>query len=172
MLLIIIDDLPHETLWRLWAEQYDMDSTNGTVSANAERDGDFKQTSNSREPLAADVIPEQPSPYVSALADAIPNPGNTSANTPSLSQKVSDTSDLKASISPVRFLIHAKFPDRVRSGWVRDRLVSFHLKPGWGSLELTEVMIRMLDEASKWRDYMIGKYSTCTCFITFDVTMI
>lgn len=152
-----------------------MDSANCVShidSANAERDGDFKETSNSREPLAADVIPEQPSHYVSALADAIPNPGNTSPNTPSISQKVSETSDLKVSISPVRFLIHAKFPDRVKSGWVRDRLVSFHLKPGWGSLELTEVMVRMLDEVNEWMDYMIKKYSTCTCVISFDVTMI
>lgn len=129
-----------------------MDSANGvndTDSKHIERNGDSKETSNSREPLEADVIPEQqPLHHVSALADTIPNPDSTSPNTPSLSQKVSDTSDVQASTSPVRFLIHAKFPDRVKSGWVRDRLVSFHLKPGWGSLELTEVMIRMLDEVS------------------------
>lgn len=127
-----------------------MDSANGvndTDSAHIERNGDSKETSNSREPLEADVIPEQqPSHYVSA--DTIPNPDSIPHNTPSISQKASDTSDVQASASPVRFLIHAKFPDRVKSCWVRDRLVSFHLKPGWGSLELTEVMIRMLDEVS------------------------
>ena len=48
--------------------------------------------------------------------------------------------------SPVRFLIHAKRPEKIHSPWVRERLVSFQLRPGWGSLELTEVMVRMLSE--------------------------
>jgi len=48
----------------------------------------------------------------------------------------------------VRIWIHAKFPKNVTSPWVQERLVkSFQLKPDWGSLELTDVMIRMLKEA-------------------------
>lgn len=48
----------------------------------------------------------------------------------------------------VRVWIHAKFPKNVTSPWVQERLVkSFQLKPDWGSLELTDVMIRMLKEA-------------------------
>ena len=48
----------------------------------------------------------------------------------------------------VRIWIHAKFPDRVSSLWVRERLCrTFQLKPEWGSLELTDVMVRLLKEA-------------------------
>ena len=43
--------------------------------------------------------------------------------------------------------IHAKYPEKVKSNWVRERLVkTFHLQPAWGSLQITEVMMRMLDE--------------------------
>lgn len=50
----------------------------------------------------------------------------------------------------VHIWIHAKFPDRVTSPWVRQHLVkSFQLKPEWGSLELTDVMVRMLKEATE-----------------------
>ena len=73
ILIIIVDALPHEALWRLWLEQY--------------------------------------------------TAKNASADPP-----------------PVRIWVHAKFPDRVRSRWVRERLVqTFQLRPGWGSVELTEV---------------------------------
>jgi hypothetical protein len=49
--------------------------------------------------------------------------------------------------SPVRFWFHAKYPDRVRSAWVRRRLVrGFHLQPSWGSVEITRVMVEMLHE--------------------------
>ena len=48
----------------------------------------------------------------------------------------------------VRIWIHAKFPQRVTSPWVRQHLVkTFQLKPEWGSLELTDVMVRILKEA-------------------------
>jgi hypothetical protein len=37
---------------------------------------------------------------------------------------------------------HAKYPNRVNSSWVRQRLVrSFQLQPEWGSLTLTKVCI-------------------------------
>lgn len=48
----------------------------------------------------------------------------------------------------VRVIIHAKYPDRVQSPWVKAHLCkSFQLKPEWGSLELTDVMFRLLNEA-------------------------
>lgn len=94
ILLIIIDELPHEAIWRVWLEcgyhSYEL---------------------------------------------------------------------LKKGIPSVKFWIHAKFPERVRSSWVRKRLVKdFHLKPSWGSVELTEVMIRMLIEATATDDHTISKY--------------
>ena len=48
----------------------------------------------------------------------------------------------------VKILIHAKFPGRIQSPWVKEHLCqTFQLKPDWGSLELTDVMIRLLNEA-------------------------
>jgi hypothetical protein len=108
ILIIIIDELPHEPIWRLWLEH-------GITEQSA-----TKQNTSS--------------------SDAVSSAGCT--KTP-LS---ADYSSL-----PVRIWIHAKFPDRVRSPWVRERLVkSFQLKPTWGSLELTDVMLRMLEEVSKF----------------------
>ena len=53
-----------------------------------------------------------------------------------------------ATRSIVRIIIHAKHPDRVKSQWVKSRLCqSFQLKPEWGSVELTDVMVRLLNEA-------------------------
>ena len=48
----------------------------------------------------------------------------------------------------VRLLIHAKNPHLVVSEWVHKHLCkTFQLHPSWGSLELTEVMVRLLDES-------------------------
>lgn len=52
-----------------------------------------------------------------------------------------------AAASRIRILIHAKFPERLTSDWVRQRLVtSFHYSPSWGSLDLTRVMIGLMKE--------------------------
>lgn len=87
MLMIVVDDVPHEAIWREWARGADIGAEEGLCS---EPDGH----------------------------------------------------------PTVRFLIHAKEPSAISSEWVRNRLVqTFHLKPTWGSLELTDVMIRLLHEA-------------------------
>lgn len=85
MLMIVVDDVPHETIWREWARGVDIDA------------GDFH----------------------------------------------SDSSE-----SSVKFLIHGKELGAITSPWVRSRLAkTFHLQPTWGSVELTDVMIRLLHEA-------------------------
>ena len=48
----------------------------------------------------------------------------------------------------IKIFIHAKHPEEVSSQWVRDRLVPFNLKPEWGSIELTRVMIKLLEHVS------------------------
>lgn len=54
----------------------------------------------------------------------------------------------EASRGKVRVLIHAKFPHKLTSPWVKRHLCkTFHLNPSWGSLELTEVMVRLLEES-------------------------
>jgi hypothetical protein len=148
VLLIIIDDLPHEMLWRLWAEQYDVECAKrdaNSVISKVEGDADLKQSINSTELAVGDETSQQQSHCVSAETIS-----NTDSTQPLL-EEITSKSDLKEDSSTrVRFLIHAKQPDRVKSAWVRERLVSFHLRPNWGSLELTEVMVRMLDEVNAY----------------------
>eukprot|EP01032_Pedospumella_encystans_P010025 gene10025-11750_t len=48
----------------------------------------------------------------------------------------------------VRMWFHAKCPEKVRSPWVKARLIrSAHFKPEWGSIEITKAMAHMLHEA-------------------------
>lgn len=48
----------------------------------------------------------------------------------------------------VRIWFHAKCPEKVRSPWVKERLIrSAHFKPEWGSIEITKAMAHMLHEA-------------------------
>ena len=49
--------------------------------------------------------------------------------------------------SRVNIFIHAKFPNRVTSSWVRDRLIRSNLKPDWGTVELSIVMMMLLRNA-------------------------
>jgi hypothetical protein len=81
ILLIIIDDLPHEAIWRLWAKY---------------------------------------------------------AQAPVSQQQIK-----------VSFWIHAKFPDRIISGWARSHLVeTFQFRPAWASLEIAKVMAGLLKEVN------------------------
>jgi hypothetical protein len=89
ILVLIIDDLPHEAIWRLWLEQ---------------------------------------------------------AN--------------EASSKRVRFLFHAKFPDRVTSAWIRKHLVDFTFRPQWGSVEITKAMIGLVRQAiTEDPTRQIGKFA-------------
>ena len=48
----------------------------------------------------------------------------------------------------VRMWFHAKCPEKVRSPWVKERLIrSAQFKPEWGSIEITKAMAHMLHEA-------------------------
>jgi hypothetical protein len=63
-----------------------------------------------------------------------------------LSSFSEEGSDSSSSISPVKIWFHAKDLSKVKSKWVKERLVSFHWPTSWGSLELTKVMTGMLYE--------------------------
>ena len=87
ILIIIVDSLPHEILWRLWLDHYTHHHSPQTTSSSM---------STSSPPT-------------------------------------------------VQIWIHAKYPERITSPWIQQRLVSgFQLRPSWGSVELTEVMVHML----------------------------
>jgi len=47
----------------------------------------------------------------------------------------------------IRVWIHAKYPSRVKSPWVRSHLVNFCISAEWGSVDLTKIMVRLLDTA-------------------------
>lgn len=49
----------------------------------------------------------------------------------------------------VHIYIHAKYPNAVRSAWVKERLVPFSLHPAWGSIDLTATMIKLLEYVRK-----------------------
>jgi len=52
-----------------------------------------------------------------------------------------------AAATRIRVLIHAKFPEKVTSDWVRARLVtSFHYTPEWGHSDLVRVMLGLMKE--------------------------
>lgn len=47
----------------------------------------------------------------------------------------------------IEIFFHAKFPNKIKSPWVLERLVkSFHIHAEWASLDLTKIMINMLSE--------------------------
>ena len=122
VLLIIIDDLPHEAIWRLWEEHYY--GTNGDA-----------YMSTAAQPIEAATT------IVTTAMSSQTITSTTQANTSTTYQQ-----KCSANATPVRFLIHAKYPEKIKSKWVKERLVTFHLMPSWGSLMLTEVMIKMLNE--------------------------
>lgn len=78
LLFIIIDDLPHELIWRLWL------NLNNNNTNNNENNNKFE------------------------------------------------------------IFIHAKYPEKIQSKWVKKYLVDFCLLPEWGSVEITKVMIKLL----------------------------
>jgi hypothetical protein len=47
----------------------------------------------------------------------------------------------------VQFLVHAKFPDRVKSEWVKQRLTKVSFAPEWGSIELVRAALQLVEEA-------------------------
>lgn len=47
----------------------------------------------------------------------------------------------------VSVFIHAKYPDRVTSSWVKRHLIRSHLTPAWGSIEIVEAELLLLENA-------------------------
>lgn len=49
--------------------------------------------------------------------------------------------------SNVHVFIHAKYPHKIQSDWVRRHLVLTELQPEWGSLDIVKVQLKLLDRA-------------------------
>lgn len=71
----------------------------------------------------------------------------------------------------VNVYIHAKFPERVRSPWVREHLVPSDLCPEWGSLEIVEAELLLLDAATKTSsaEYFCFVSESCVPIGAWDV---
>ena len=187
ILLVIIDELPHEIIWRLWSEHYDIERDSLEQQSIAEcvrTDGtshpikESGKVINEDHPIIAiaytgigaeDIEGKNDSRDKCSDSTDTNRIGDDSAIT---QNEIKDTKEIKddkdtdntlivqnhdlptstsyrdVRFMPVRFFIHAKYPDRVRSKWVRDRLVPFNIRAGWGTVELTEIMIKLLDEVS------------------------
>lgn len=52
-----------------------------------------------------------------------------------------------ARVCQVRFWIHAKHPDRVKSSWARGRLIRRSFRPEWGSIEIVRAELELLQVA-------------------------
>lgn len=72
----------------------------------------------------------------------------------------------------VEIFIHAKYPERVRSRWVQDRLIRSDLRPSWGSIELSKAMYYLLEDALQYRafnaDYFIFLSESCVPLYKID----
>ena len=72
----------------------------------------------------------------------------------------------------VEILIHAKFPERVRSRWVQERLIRSNLRPSWGSIELSKSMYYLLEDALQLRsfnaDFFIFLSESCVPIYKID----
>lgn len=51
-----------------------------------------------------------------------------------------------------RLFIHAKYPDRIRSAWVREHTLSISHHPEWNSPEVVRAMLSVLDMALSYCD--------------------
>ena len=67
----------------------------------------------------------------------------------------------------VRVLVHAKFPERVASPWVRRRLLPYSHRPEWGSVQIAQAMWDLAAEASAldgFGDRSAVAYLSESCF--------
>jgi hypothetical protein len=65
----------------------------------------------------------------------------------------------------IQIWIHAKYPERIHSEWVRDHFVKrFHFHPDWGSIALTKVMICLLYE-------VINSFDTYSHYLLYFVLL-
>jgi hypothetical protein len=55
-----------------------------------------------------------------------------------------------------RLFIHAKYPERIRSPWIRDRLLDFSFRPEWNSVEVVQAILSLLQAALNWRSPCSG----------------
>ncbi len=63
--------------------------------------------------------------------------------------------------SSAQFYIHAKHPNRIKSEWVRKRLITESYKPEWNSIEVVRALLAVLSAAVNDVE-PAGRYVFCT----------
>eukprot|EP00596_Hydrurales_sp_CCMP1899_P008339 CAMPEP_0119047336 /NCGR_PEP_ID=MMETSP1177-20130426/52643_1 /TAXON_ID=2985 /ORGANISM="Ochromonas sp, Strain CCMP1899" /LENGTH=679 /DNA_ID=CAMNT_0007021835 /DNA_START=254 /DNA_END=2289 /DNA_ORIENTATION=+ len=177
ILIIIVDSLPHEALWRLWVEKYEhekiIEYSQKTHKESEIKTKNEKENEKKTEKKSAEIN-EKIQNEINflgggdvILTDTDEKCASDAVNDDKCDSGIVSESDVDATSTgysaPIRFLIHAKHPERIKSAWVKERLVNFHLKPGWGSLELTEVMVKMLQEAVEYPDITHFCFASESC---------
>ena len=148
ILVIIVDDFPHESIWRLWIEHWELQQQQQQqlhLCSMIDTSADDVDTHSLKNTIVDEIVcnsAKNMSSVVDSLYDSTTSQPCDDAN---IHQLPCQNVPLSA---PVRFLFHAKHPEKITRPWVKDRMVkTFQKKPTWGSLELTEVMLCMLEEA-------------------------
>ena len=150
ILVIIVDDFPHESIWRLWIEHWELQQQQQQqqqlhLCSIIDTSADDVDTPSLKNTIVDEIVCNS-AKNMSSVVDSLYD--NTITSQPGDEVNIHQLPCQNVPLSaPVRFLFHAKHPEKVTRPWVKDRMVkTFQKKPTWGSLELTEVMLCMLEE--------------------------
>lgn len=146
LLFLIIDSLPHEKVWRDWMECRDSGferSANSRTSSDSEPILIKDDVSDGERPVSDGERPVEDS-MDAAAPDA--NGGKVEDRAPTSTQ--AEGYGLLTKFE-VRVWIHAKYPSKVKSEWVRERLLPNSHNPKWGSIQITMAMIDLVNAALK-----------------------
>lgn len=122
--LIIVDALPMEEVWRSWA-----------------RPGARRRSAR---PPAAPAAVGGGSANGGAGNGAVQGdpPRGAAGAAPAAQANAADDGEWE-----VQFFVHAKYPERITSPWLRRQLLPVTFRPEWGSIQLVEAMEALIDAA-------------------------
>lgn len=64
-----------------------------------------------------------------------------------------------------RVFIHAKYPQKISSVWVRERTLPFSFAPEWNSVEVIQAMLATMELALEYTKTYATDQCKCECFI-------
>lgn len=153
-MLLIIDKLPFEGIWRAWGQ-----SRRRSQKANSESTTKLKDENEHKAPVTTAATTEETAGTTTTartIVGATATTANPKASTP----------------HSVRFHIHAKYPARVQSAWVRERLIAAQLVPEWGSVELARAMLELMSHALRKskndNDVFVFASESCVPTMSFE----
>ena len=121
LMFIVIDTLPYEDVWRQWIGDRDIDGDSSRIVSSCNSHGKNEPTRTHNQ-----------------------SNGHNNSNSSAGNVTATETPENNPN---VRVFVHAKFPERVRSQWLRSRLIGQSFKPAWGSVEITRAMLALVEGA-------------------------